>query len=268
MGVTYISRSLDSVRPQLAAEGQSGQTASRSPQNLPRVEPMVPQKTQNNSAVPVVERKTVMQLPKSKRSFLPPKTTPDTVVELPLDAIEKETIDFDPIEYKTAPLIAEQNFEDPQPVPPAGAVAQPLQPQSAVLESSLTTDTASSEGISNSGETSTDSQNLSSGTKDLNQSQVSQGFTDALPHYEDNPPPRYPDVAKLRGWEGTVVFKATILENGRVERLKIMTSSGYRSLDSAARKAISRWTFTPATTFGVAVESVVEIPISFSLKDL
>ncbi len=94
-----------------------------------------------------------------------------------------------------------------------------------------------------------------------------QGFESALPRYDVNPPPRYPQVAKLRGWEGKVIFEALILKNGRVGNLNILESSGYRSLDNAARKAIGRWKFRPATSFGVSLDSQVEIPVTFSLKE-
>ncbi len=90
----------------------------------------------------------------------------------------------------------------------------------------------------------------------------------ALPRYDLNPSPHYPQVAKLRGWEGKVMFEVLILKNGRVGHLSILASSGYRSLDNAARKAINRWQFKPATSSGVSVDSQVKIPITFSLKDL
>jgi len=94
------------------------------------------------------------------------------------------------------------------------------------------------------------------------------GFKDALPRYDVNPSPRYPRVAKLRGWEGKVIFEAQILKNGHVGRLQVLASSGYKSLDNAARKAIGRWKFKPATSFGVSIDSQVEIPVTFSLKNM
>lgn len=92
--------------------------------------------------------------------------------------------------------------------------------------------------------------------------------TNALPRYDLNPPPHYPAVARLRNWEGKVVFEALILKSGRVGHLNLLASSGYKSLDSAARKAIHRWQFKPAISSGIAIDSQVEIPITFSLKNL
>lgn len=98
-------------------------------------------------------------------------------------------------------------------------------------------------------------------------SHLRQEFIDALPLYDVNPPPEYPEVAKLRGWEGRVVFEALILRSGRVGSLDVVASSGYQSLDRAARKAITRWRFRPATSFGLSIDSQVEIPVIFSLKE-
>jgi len=92
--------------------------------------------------------------------------------------------------------------------------------------------------------------------------------TDAIPRYDLNPVPHYPEVARLRSWEGKVVYEALILESGRVGHLNLLSSSGHRSLDNAARKAISHWQFKPAISSGRAIASQVEIPITFSLKDL
>lgn len=92
------------------------------------------------------------------------------------------------------------------------------------------------------------------------------GYQAALPRYADNPSPEYPRVARLRGWEGAVLFEVSVLKDGRIGDLKLVTSSGYRSLDNAARKTLKRWKFNPATVFGLPVESQVQVPIIFSLR--
>jgi len=90
----------------------------------------------------------------------------------------------------------------------------------------------------------------------------------ALPRYDINPRPEYPRIAKLRGWEGEVLFEVFVLKNGRVGDLKLLTSSGYKSLDDAAKKALARWRFKPAIASGFPVESHVRVPIRFSLRTL
>jgi len=94
---------------------------------------------------------------------------------------------------------------------------------------------------------------------------VSSGFQAALPRYDLNPKPVYPEVARRRGWEGTVLFEVLVLENGHVGALEMTQSSGYRSLDRAARKAIRGWVFKAATSFGVTVTSRVVVPVDFVL---
>lgn len=91
-------------------------------------------------------------------------------------------------------------------------------------------------------------------------------FQSASPRYDINPRPDYPRVARSRGWEGIVLFDVLVLEDGRVGQLEIISSSGYRSLDNAAKRVLRRWKFVPATTLGLAVESTVQVPIHFSLK--
>jgi len=90
-------------------------------------------------------------------------------------------------------------------------------------------------------------------------------FQAALPCYADNPPPEYPEVARRRGWEGTVKFEVQVLETGRVGQLNILEPSGHESLDRAARRSIRRWVFKPATSLGVPVASRVVVPIDFVL---
>lgn len=89
----------------------------------------------------------------------------------------------------------------------------------------------------------------------------------AQPRYDINPRPKYPKVARVREWEGVVVLKVQVLKNGRVGELKVDTSSGYRSLDNAAKKTVRRWRFFPAVELGLPVESYLLVPIEFSLTN-
>jgi TonB family protein len=179
-------------------------------------------------------------------------------------------VEPDPIDVADMkePLQVEQDLENKTLNPPQELVGQSLNQASETVVSQVREEFSSSEGISTQDEVATDNQKSASILNGQKKTNSSQGFRDALPRYDVNPPPRYPDVAKLRGWEGTVVFEALILTNGRVGPLNILASSGYRSLDNAARKAITRWKFSPATTFGQPIDSEVEIPVTFSLKDL
>ena len=55
--------------------------------------------------------------------------------------------------------------------------------------------------------------------------------------------PRYPYSSKMRGEEGTVVIKAVINVDGWADEVKIVKSSGYRSLDRSAVTAFKQARF-------------------------
>ena len=81
------------------------------------------------------------------------------------------------------------------------------------------------------------------------------------------PSPSYPSSARRAGHEGTVVLSFTVGANGRVSSVSVSKSSGHRSLDSAAVKAISRWKFAPARNgLGQAVSYRYSLPVPFRLR--
>lgn len=87
----------------------------------------------------------------------------------------------------------------------------------------------------------------------------------AQPRYGYHPAPVYPGMARRRGWEGSVAFHVRVLASGDVAEVVLKDSSGYKILDEAAHKAISRWRFTPAKRQGQMVESWVVVPVHFVL---
>ncbi len=89
----------------------------------------------------------------------------------------------------------------------------------------------------------------------------------AHPLYKENAPPVYPEVARVRGYEGMVFVLAEILSNGTVGKLKIGKSSGYAILDQSAVEAVKPWKFEPARRSGTPFTAWVELPIKFSLKN-
>jgi TonB family protein len=91
-------------------------------------------------------------------------------------------------------------------------------------------------------------------------------ITQALPLYDVNPKPAYPDVARSRGWQGRVLLEVSVGADGTVDKVALMESSGYRVLDKAARKIVYRWKFIPAHVGGVSVPSKVQVPIDFLLN--
>jgi len=90
-------------------------------------------------------------------------------------------------------------------------------------------------------------------------------FQEAKPHVEVNEPPRYPRMARQRGYEGRVILSLQISAEGRVTGIEILQSSGHSILDESARRAIALWRFHPAQRFGVPCPGRVKIPVLFKL---
>ncbi len=83
-----------------------------------------------------------------------------------------------------------------------------------------------------------------------------------------NPAPRYPELARRLGQEGTVLLRVLVGTDGRASQVETAETPGFPLLDDAARAAVLRWRFRPArSAAGVAVSSTLEIPIVFRLKE-
>ena len=90
---------------------------------------------------------------------------------------------------------------------------------------------------------------------------------EARPLYKENPPPRYPRIARKRGYQGTVVLEVLVDRSGDVEDLKIYQSSGYKALDKAALSSVRRWIFSPGRRGDDVVDMWVRVPIAFRLTE-
>ena len=82
-----------------------------------------------------------------------------------------------------------------------------------------------------------------------------------------NPAPRYPYLSRSREEQGKVILQVYIDKKGRASRIETIQSSGHSRLDKAARKAVKNWTFMPALEDGNPTTGVVQVPISFVLKN-
>ncbi|MFO7569931.1 MAG: energy transducer TonB [Smithellaceae bacterium] len=89
----------------------------------------------------------------------------------------------------------------------------------------------------------------------------------ALPLYRENAPPPYPEIARVRGYQGVVLVAAEVLPDGTVGKTKIKKSSGYAILDQTAVKAVKPWRFRPAVKEGRPFAVWVELPINFQLRE-
>lgn len=78
--------------------------------------------------------------------------------------------------------------------------------------------------------------------------------------------PEYPrDALRLRE-EGTVLLRVEVDAQGNAASVEIEGSSRSRTLDRAAREAVSQWTFRPAIEGGRPVPSTVTVPVDFKVE--
>lgn len=80
-----------------------------------------------------------------------------------------------------------------------------------------------------------------------------------------NPKPPYPAAARRLGHEGRVVLQVVVSRDGHARILAVARSSGHATLDRAAAETVARWRFIPARRAGVAVDSMVTVPVTFRL---
>jgi TonB family protein len=79
--------------------------------------------------------------------------------------------------------------------------------------------------------------------------------------------PYYPQTAKEKGWQGTVILEAALDKKGRVGEISKIQSSGFSLLDEEAIKAVKKWRYQPATQDGKPIEWRVRIKYVFKLEE-
>jgi len=90
---------------------------------------------------------------------------------------------------------------------------------------------------------------------------------DSEPVLEEAPTPKYPRLARARGWEGVVEVRITVAADGSVTDAQVETSSGHTLLDDSALEAVRQWRFKPGLVGGIAAERVVLHRVHFSLSE-
>jgi protein TonB len=79
-------------------------------------------------------------------------------------------------------------------------------------------------------------------------------------------PPQYPEQARRRKQEGTVLIGVLVNEQGKTQDVRVVQSSGHNVLDEAALTAIKAWDFLPANKQGKNITAWVHIPLDFNLR--
>jgi TonB family protein len=86
------------------------------------------------------------------------------------------------------------------------------------------------------------------------------------PSLKQAPKPPYPEGARVRGEQGTVLILVRVRSDGTVDDVKLRKSSGTTALDEAAVKGARVWTFVPARRGPNPIEAWVEVPVEFKLQ--
>lgn len=82
-----------------------------------------------------------------------------------------------------------------------------------------------------------------------------------------NPPPEYPELARRRGYEGSLLLDFEVRADGTCGEVRVLESSGHDVLDEAAVRAVRQWRFRPATRWGRPIASRQRLRVTFRLKE-
>ena len=82
-----------------------------------------------------------------------------------------------------------------------------------------------------------------------------------------NTQPEYPPAALQARHEGRVLLAVLVSEQGKAAKLRVIKSSGFKSLDDSATLAVRSWKFQPAERAGKPTACWVKVPVNFRIDD-
>ncbi|MFA5921547.1 MAG: energy transducer TonB [Methylococcaceae bacterium] len=126
------------------------------------------------------------------------------------------------------------------------------------------------ESFADAAETSSDAATTANAAKSANGTQGhAEPYSEASfnANYGTNPKPKYPAVARSRGWQGKVLLRVRVTADGHSEAVTVQRSSGHDALDESAVAAVENWRFIPAKRGNTAVACSVIVPIIFTLNN-
>jgi len=74
------------------------------------------------------------------------------------------------------------------------------------------------------------------------------------------PQPDYPIAARASRIQGSGKFRLNLAKDGKVDSIQVLKSTGNKTLDDAAEKALRQWRFKPGTG------KALNVPITFRLS--
>lgn len=78
--------------------------------------------------------------------------------------------------------------------------------------------------------------------------------------------PKYPMASRRKGEQGRVILDVLVSKEGKASSVTIISSSGFKELDAAAREAVMDAKFKPGERNGKAVEASARMTILFQLN--
>ena len=87
-----------------------------------------------------------------------------------------------------------------------------------------------------------------------------------LPELLSAPPPRYPEMLRVAGFEGVVMVEGVVDTLGRFERGSLrVTASPHPQLSASAIESMAGALFRPGRVYGRAVRVLVQVPVQFRI---
>ena len=186
-----------------------------------------------------------VELVASTESPVPPTPlTPETKEETPPEPVPPPPVTV-PVIQKTVPDDMALPASTPVPQPPVPVVSQPSATPRPHLHAPPSNRPLSKK-----------SQAPSGGQK---------GARQAQPDYLRNPPPVYPEQARVEHRQGVVLLLVSVSDIGNPTSVSVSRSSGYTDFDDSALRAVRRWRFRPASAGGMNIPSTVGVPVNFEL---
>jgi TonB family protein len=85
------------------------------------------------------------------------------------------------------------------------------------------------------------------------------------PEEVDRVIPRYPAIARRAGVQGSVVVRGIVRRDGTIDEVEVIKDLPY-GLGDAAREAVERWRFRPATFRGDPIDVYYTVTVNFRLS--
>ncbi|MBE9521210.1 MAG: energy transducer TonB [Proteobacteria bacterium] len=209
-------------------------------------------------------------IPRSVNVFLGQPQQPQSIsdkqetIEPIVEQVVAEPVLKEPFIEKKSPVQESVTAEKPDiPVPPIKKIPLPEKAENIPVVEKKTA-TVSSEPLT----TDTGAQQSSIIKKKVDTGRQRVGAVRvARPMYRENSPPTYPKRARKRGYEGTVVLQVLVNRQGRVDELRVDSTSGHAMLDRAAQGAVERWLFEPGRQGNKKMAMWVKVPVTFKLDE-